>query len=89
MLKDRARDQAIHIFYPSSIAVTERPQNLTNYAMAKAAGEVLCADLAKANRQIRLMAPRLPRILSDQTATVPPVPAEDALSVMLPLLLAQ
>ena len=31
----------LNVFYPSSVAVTEPPEDMTEYAMAKAAGEVL------------------------------------------------
>ena len=54
--------------------------------MAKAAGEVLCEDLQRAMPGLTIRAPRLPRILTDQTAVVPPVDTEDAVEVMLPLL---
>lgn len=83
------RGDPLHVLYPSSIAVETRPRDMTEYAMAKAAGEILCADLARAHRGLAITAPRLPRILTDQTATVPPVPAADPVAVMLPLLRAQ
>ena len=76
------------MFYPSSVAVEKRPKGITEYAMAKAAGEILCADLMAAHRRLRIAAPRLPRIMTDQTATVPPVPAADPVETMLGLLRA-
>jgi acyl dehydratase len=88
-LRDRAPEGGQNVLYPSSVAVVERPRDMTEYAMAKAAGEVLCADLMRAHRGLVITAPRLPRIMTDQTATVPPVPAADALEVMLPLLRAE
>jgi len=88
-LHSLAPEGILNAFYPSSIAVVDRPKDMTEYAMAKAAGEILCADLTRASRGLAIMAPRLPRILTDQTATVPPVPAADALEVMLPLLRAE
>jgi hypothetical protein len=57
--------------------------------MAKAAGEILCADLLRTIPGISIAMPRLPRIETDQTATVPPVAAASALEVMLPLLRCQ
>jgi NADP-dependent 3-hydroxy acid dehydrogenase YdfG len=89
LLQIRPANSPLTILYPSSIFVTERPKQMTEYAMAKAAGEILCADLAKAHRNLKMSIPRLPRILTDQTAVVPPVPTADALEVMLPLLLAE
>ena len=37
---------AMAIFYPSSVSIDERPANMTEYTMAKAAGEILCADMS-------------------------------------------
>jgi acyl dehydratase len=76
------------VFYPSSIAVRERPRGMTEYAMAKIAGEELCRDLARHDATLHFVVSRLPRIQTDQTATVPPVPAEPPLAVMAPILLA-
>lgn len=81
-----AAAEPLHIFYPSSVAVTDRPAGLTEYAMAKAAGELLCADLMRLHPNLHIVAERLPRILTDQTATVQQVPGERPESVMLPLL---
>ena len=78
--------RSLAILYPSSIAISERPKNMTEYSMAKAAGEILCADLMRSFPGLSITMPRLPRIQTDQTATVPPVEAADALEVMLPLL---
>jgi NAD(P)-dependent dehydrogenase (short-subunit alcohol dehydrogenase family) len=72
-------------FYPSSIAVKERPAEMTEYAMAKAAGEVLCEDLARFRKGLRVVVKRLPRMLTDLTATVVPVDTADPLDVMLPI----
>jgi len=83
------KQSALTVFYPSSIFVDHRSKNMTEYAMAKAAAEVLLKDLAAARPGLAVMAPRLPRILTDQTASVPPVPTEDAVETLLPLLRAQ
>lgn len=80
-----ADEGGLRAIYPSSIALNTRPPGMTAYTMAKAAGEVLVRDLGEALR-ITILTPRLPRILTDQTATVPPQPAEDAVDVMLPIL---
>ncbi|HMN70391.1 MAG TPA: SDR family NAD(P)-dependent oxidoreductase [Rhodoblastus sp.] len=75
--------------YPSSIFVEKRPKQMTEYAMAKAAGEVLCEDLMRNHAGLSIIAPRLPRTLTDQTATVPPVETADAVDVMLPHIRSQ
>jgi acyl dehydratase len=76
------------VFYPSSIAVETRPKGMTDYVMAKAAGEILAVDLCQL-RGHTLSMPRLPRVLTDQTAVSPPVAAADPVDIMLPLLRGQ
>jgi len=88
-LRSTAPNEALQAFYPSSVFVEERPSQLTEYAMAKAAGEVLAADLARVDGKLSISTPRLPRVLTDQTATVPPVPSSDPVDIMLPLLREQ
>jgi hypothetical protein len=56
--------------------------------MAKASGEVLCADLTRCLPRLEICAPRLPRMTTDQTATIAYVRAEDPLVVLLPLIRA-
>jgi NAD(P)-dependent dehydrogenase (short-subunit alcohol dehydrogenase family) len=73
-------------FYPSSVAVEKRPRDMTEYAMAKAAGEILCADIARSVPGLRVTVKRLPRILTDQTATIVPVESADAIDVLLPII---
>jgi hypothetical protein len=54
--------------------------------MAKAAGEVLCRDLATAFPHLAIRTPRLPRVLTDLTATVVAVETADAVAVMAAVL---
>ncbi len=77
---------SLSAFYPSSVAVSERPELMTEYAMSKAAGEILCADLAQHLPGFKVVAERLPRMLTDQTATITPVESAEPLGVMLPLI---
>jgi NAD(P)-dependent dehydrogenase (short-subunit alcohol dehydrogenase family) len=79
----------LSVLYPSTTAVAERPKGMTEYAMAKAAGELLCADLARSHSRLSITAPRLPRVLTDQTALAIPVKAASAVEAMLPLLRAE
>jgi NADP-dependent 3-hydroxy acid dehydrogenase YdfG len=75
-------------FYPSSVAVEARPKGMTEYSMAKSAGEMLCADMIAGIKGLRILIDRLPRILTDQTATVASAEAADPIEVMLPLIRA-
>ena len=53
--------------------------------MAKAAGEQLCDDMRRDFPGVSVLVERLPRILTDQTATVTEVASESAVDVMLPI----
>ena len=59
------------VLFPSSVAIAGAPREFCEYAMAKAAGEVLCCYLAQKHK-LRIVTPRFPRLLTDQTATVVP-----------------
>ena len=78
----------LSVFYPSSTAVEDTPKGWTEYAMAKAAAEVLCRDMGRHLPGVRVIARRLPRILTDQTATVRPVDAAPVLEV-IPAIVAE
>ncbi len=75
----------ISIFYPSSVYVDARPKGMTEYTMAKAAGEVLCADIQAFETPGRILVRRLPRLLTDQTASISTLATVDPISVLLPI----
>ena len=79
----RLQPGPLAVFYPSSVAIDERVKTLAEYAAAKAAGEDLCAHLARFDAKLRVVVRRLPRIATDQTLTLVPHPAADALLAML------
>ena len=77
--------QVVTAYYPSSIFVEGGTPAMTEYSMAKMAGELLCARLNQSDARIHVIVSRLPRLMTDQTATVPPVVSDDPLRVMLPI----
>jgi hypothetical protein len=66
--------------------VLDRPLGMMEYAMAKAAGEILCHDLCVFEPRIKTIVRRLPRIRTDQTATMATIAAEEAFDTMLPII---
>ena len=66
----RARQPKLSLFYPSSIFLTKRPRKMTEYTMAKAAGEVLCADMNVSFAPLHVTVSRLPRLATDQTTSL-------------------
>jgi hypothetical protein len=85
-LSAQPRRGVLPVFYPSSVAVESRPAGMTEYAMAKIAGEFLCADLNRSIPQISILVSRLPRMLTDQTATIAEVKTADPVAAMLALI---
>jgi hypothetical protein len=79
----RARQPKLSIFYPSSVFVNERPRGMTEYSMAKAAGEVLCADMNESMAPLRMIVSRLPKLLTDQTASTTTLDIAPVLETML------
>jgi acyl dehydratase/NAD(P)-dependent dehydrogenase (short-subunit alcohol dehydrogenase family) len=79
------RPEGIVAFYPSSQFVVDRPAEMTEYAMSKAAAEVLCADIGNYLPGARIVVERLPRLRTDQTAALDAAELEDPLSVILPI----
>jgi acyl dehydratase/NAD(P)-dependent dehydrogenase (short-subunit alcohol dehydrogenase family) len=81
-----ARVRKLSVYYPSSVYVEKWPNGLLEYAMAKAAGELLCTNLGtQANMQIT--ATRLPPMATDQTTGLLPAETADAPTVLLPIVL--
>lgn len=82
----RARRHDLSAFYPSSIFVEERPKEMAEYAMAKAAGEVLCSEITASMAPMHITVSRLPRLLTDQTAAIMGMQTVyDPLETLLPL----
>lgn len=79
------RDQ-LAAFYPSTTAIDEAPRDTLEYVMAKTAGETLAATLPRTIPNLRTMIERLPRVKTDQTATIFPVPAAPPGALMLPII---
>jgi len=80
-----SRTRTARLFCPSSTAVAERPPGMTEYSMAKAAAEVMVDDFNRAQRRVQVMVERLPRLATDQTATLVSVATATMVDVMLPV----
>lgn len=77
---------AFSVLYPSTIFLDEVHPQTAEYCAAKAAGEALCRHLASTRPGLRIHAPRLPRLISDQTAGITAAPAAAA---SMPVLLRE
>jgi acyl dehydratase len=74
----------IRVFYPSSVMVTEGMEKMEEYIMAKRLAEEMCAFYNKHSKKIEIIVERLPRLKTDQTRSIIPLPAGDTLEFMLP-----
>jgi len=77
--------EKISMFYPSTVAIDDAATATTEYAMAKMSGETLVKHINHSMPNIHVITRRLPRILTDQTATVGVASADNALDVMIPI----
>lgn len=86
---DGLRSQGVRLaaFYPSSVAIEQPMPELAEYIAAKLEGEQLCARLS-GDPDLGVLCHRLPRIHTDQTASVVVAAASDAVEVMAPLVRA-
>ena len=72
-----------HIFYPSTVYLDDMPDTLVEYVLAKAAGEATCDFLRKHQAGLVVYRPRLPRLATDQTASLLPQDLRDGVSTIL------
>ena len=77
------RARALKVYLPSTVFISERPKGMTEYAMAKAAAEVLADDLNRSLRNVTVVHTRLPRLATDQTASILKVSVASNLDAML------
>jgi acyl dehydratase len=73
--------------YPSSVYVSTVPAGFAEYTAAKAAGEVACHEAIQRYRKMKLFAPRLPRLMTDQTASLRDSDDEDPAAAIASLLM--
>jgi NADP-dependent 3-hydroxy acid dehydrogenase YdfG len=83
LVKSLAPHGLKRVFYPSSIYADDPPDSLAEYGAAKAAGEVVCKALEKGLPEVVINRPRLPRMATDQTASLTPLESADPCPVIL------
>lgn len=82
-LEDRASGRRIKVYLPSTVFIADRPKGMTEYAMAKAAAELLAEDMNRSLMNVSVVCSRLPRLATDQTASVTTPATESNLVVLL------
>ncbi|MCW5661961.1 MAG: hypothetical protein KIT60_30020 [Burkholderiaceae bacterium] len=82
-LEGAKRDAPALVYLPSTVFIDERPKGMTEYAMVKAAAEILAADLNRSLSKVRVIHSRLPRLATDQTASILGLQSASNLDTML------
>ncbi len=77
------RSRPLKVYLPSTVFIDQRPLGMTEYAMAKAAAEVLADDLNLTLKNVTIIHTRLPRLATDQTASILKTPTESNILTML------
>lgn len=75
-------DSQLTLFFPSVQWLEQPARGTAESAAAKAAGEAACRSLAAIDRKLRVVVRRLPRLYTDQSQSLTPLPAEDPLPVL-------
>lgn len=73
----------LRVFSPSTVAVSSPVASLAEYSAAKAAAEITCQHLSLSDPTLTFDFERLPRLPTDQTATVFPAESEDPAALLL------
>ena len=79
-------NENLKVFYPSTVAIEAPVAGMANYAAAKAAGEESCNLIAHAHSGVHVITKRLPRILTDLTASLLQPQVAGAVETMLPII---
>jgi NAD(P)-dependent dehydrogenase (short-subunit alcohol dehydrogenase family) len=82
-LEDGASGRRIKVYLPSTVFIADRPKGMTEYAMAKAAAELLAEDMNRSLTNVSVVCSRLPRLATDQTASITTPATELNLDVLM------
>ena len=74
------------VFYPSSVAIDEMPLDMVEYVASKISGETICEFLNRNGKTTNYFFTRLPRLDTDQTATLSKVENLDPLPYVLDII---
>ena len=85
-LEANTADKKIKVYFPSTVFVSERPKGMAEYAMAKAAAEILIQEVNKFFKKVSVVSTRLPRLNTDQTSSILKLSTESNLETLLPVI---
>ena len=85
-LEETLTTGTVKLYFPSSVSVEARPKGMVEYAMAKSAAEVLVQEINRSFTKLSVICTRLPRLSTDQTASIVKVSTESNVETLLPLI---
>lgn len=84
-LESSQADHKVKIYVPSTVYIEERPKGMAEYAMAKAATELLALEINRNFKKSEVVCTRLPRLSTDQTSSILTLPTGSNVDVLLPV----
>lgn len=84
LLENRLSGRKVRVYVPSTVFISERPKGMAEYAMAKAAAEVLAEEINRNFANVSVVTTRLPRLSTDQTASIFKLDTESNIDTLLP-----
>lgn len=85
-LESHRTEGKVKLYFPSTVFVEERPKGMAEYAMAKAAAEVLIQDINRSFAKVNVVCSRLPRLNTDQTSSIMKLATGSNVDTLLPLI---
>jgi len=82
----KAAGESMTVFYPSSAFLDKPVKDFAEYTVCKAAGEALCHELSLKYSNMKCVTVRLPRMSTDQTLSIIPVPCDSVFDGMFQVL---
>ena len=82
-------NRKLKILYPSTIFLDEPKTNVSEYIVAKGAGEFLCNLIPQIFPGFHCAFPRLDKSATDQNISLTPLPVADALEIILPHIITE
>jgi hypothetical protein len=76
-------ERKVQLFIPSSVFLEQSTKGFDEYIAAKAAAETFVHCFEKANRNWKVVVPRLPRLHTDQTSSFKDIDEQQTLNVIV------
>lgn len=76
----------VKVYFPSTVFIEERPKGMAEYAMAKAAAEVLVQEINRSFGKLTVLCTRLPRLSTDQTASIVKIKTGSNAQALVPVI---